>query len=514
MGEARGPLETLLTAGTAAGMTDGQLLARFVARGAGDEAAEVAFSALVRRHGPMVWGVCRRLLGDRHAAEDAFQATFLVLARRAGSVRRPDRLGPWLYGVAIRTVREATARDRRRRRQEALALARAVEAAGSAGRDGGDDDPGFAAAGREAAATVHEEVARLPRRDREAVVLCDLQGLTREEAARRLGCPPGTVGARLSRARVRLRDRLARRGLAPSAAWPVAPALPDRVAGLAASGRLRLVMGPSILAKGVLRAMIFEQLRTAALLVTAAAALGLGAAALVRPSPAAQAPGAPKPAAEGKPGPAADDRATIAALEKRLADLEKKVADLAGAGPGAPARPPGVDPDSILKVRVWFNARVERVHARPGQKVKKGDPLFGLYSIDLARAKSDLQTKYVQWQHDLRLSVLRQKLVETGAISQQLWVDTQGAEQKSRLEYKIALDNLRVFYEVPPEEIDPLIEGLSDKVPDPRAFEAVSDKARMTLRSPADGTVFSCQAGLGELVDPKTVLMEIATARP
>ena len=124
------------------------------------------------------------------------------------------------------------------------------------------------------------------------------------------------------------------------------------------------------------------------------------------------------------------------------------------------------DTNTITKVRPRFDTRVEKVHATIGQKVKKGDPLVDLYSTDLAAAKADFQTKYVQWQHDLKLYNLRQKLVETGAISQQLWVDTQNDEQKSRLDYNIARDKLSVFYEIPEEELNPLLERIRDKAAD------------------------------------------------
>src|SRR5262249_40151333 len=105
-------LQALWSAGVAAGMSDGELLDRFLARR--DHAAEVAFSALVTRHGAMVLKVCTDMLGDRHDAEDAFQATFLVLARRAGAIREPSLLGPWLYGVALRTAKKARAMRGRR----------------------------------------------------------------------------------------------------------------------------------------------------------------------------------------------------------------------------------------------------------------------------------------------------------------------------------------------------------------------------------------------------------------
>ena len=110
------PPQGLRKAEAVAEVTDGQLLARFAA--CRDDFAEIAFEALVRRHGPMVLRVCQQVLGDRHTAEDAFQATFLILARRAGSIRQPELLGHWLHGVALRTAREARMRDDRRRRRE------------------------------------------------------------------------------------------------------------------------------------------------------------------------------------------------------------------------------------------------------------------------------------------------------------------------------------------------------------------------------------------------------------
>jgi RNA polymerase sigma factor (sigma-70 family) len=191
-------------------LSDGELLTRFVA--IRDELAEIAFGVVVRRHGPMVLRVCQQVLGDRHTAEDAFQATFLILARKAGSLRRPELLGNWLHGVALRTAREARMRDVRRRRREAI----------RARDDGGEPidetgQPELPVISREEYEALHDEVSRLPERYRVPVVLCDLEGLTHNEAARRMRCPVGTISVRLSRARDRLRDRLTRRGVAPTA---------------------------------------------------------------------------------------------------------------------------------------------------------------------------------------------------------------------------------------------------------------------------------------------------------
>jgi cobalt-zinc-cadmium efflux system membrane fusion protein len=168
------------------------------------------------------------------------------------------------------------------------------------------------------------------------------------------------------------------------------------------------------------------------------------------------------------------------------------------------------DTDTIFKVRPRFDTRVESVSAKIGQKVKTGDPLVTLYSSDLAQAKTDFQSKYVQWQHDLNLYKLRQKLVETGAISQQLWVDTQNDEQKSRFDFNVALYKLNVIYEVPKEEIEPLLERVNDKSNNAAKFGSVSEMARLVLRSKTDGYVITRAVVPGNYYESTDVLMEIA----
>ena len=189
--------------------SDRQLLDRFATGGV---AAGLAFDALVRRHGPMVLGVCRQLLRDPHEAEDAFQVTFLVLARKAGSIRRPELLGHWLYGVAVRTARKAKAlaMQRPRRLGEDLTMVQVRSIVGG-GRHELQVDR------REEAEALHEEVGRLPEKYRVPIVLCYLEGLSHVEAAERLRWPVGTLSVRLMRARGLLRARLTRRGLAPTA---------------------------------------------------------------------------------------------------------------------------------------------------------------------------------------------------------------------------------------------------------------------------------------------------------
>src|SRR5262245_42678971 len=157
-------------------LTDGQLLERFLSC-----REEAAFAVLVRRHGPMVLGVCRRVLGHEQDAEDAFQATFLVLVRRAASVVPRDLVGNWLYGVARRTALKAKAAASRRQAQE-----RPLEDV--PGTERREEGPG-----PDLRPLLDQELSRLPDRYRAPVVLCDLEGRSRGEAARQLGCPEGTV---------------------------------------------------------------------------------------------------------------------------------------------------------------------------------------------------------------------------------------------------------------------------------------------------------------------------------
>jgi RNA polymerase sigma factor (sigma-70 family) len=157
---------------------------------------------LVQRHGPLVLSVCRRVLQNAHDAEDAFQATFLVLVRKADSIAKPDSLANWLYGVAFRTAKKARTTASRRRNYERQAISMCVA------------DPAPEAAWRELRTVLDEELYRLPEKYREPLVLCYLQGKTNEEAARQLGWPVGSMSARLARGRELLRDRLASRNRA------------------------------------------------------------------------------------------------------------------------------------------------------------------------------------------------------------------------------------------------------------------------------------------------------------
>ena len=184
-------------------LLDADLLTAFAAKKDAD-----AFAAIVTRHGPSVFGVCRRILGHTHDAEDAFQAVFLVLALQAAKIRPPGSVGGWLYGVAVRTANKAKVTAARRRRREMIAAAqtsRMKESSSSIEQT-------------ELCSVLDQELAKLPDALRVAVVLCDLHGKTRPEAATELHCPEGTIAARLHRGRKKLALALSRRGLAVPAA--------------------------------------------------------------------------------------------------------------------------------------------------------------------------------------------------------------------------------------------------------------------------------------------------------
>ncbi len=284
-------LQTIFHAGTLAGLSDGQLLERIADhRGAGSEEGlevESAFALLIERHGPMVLRVCRSVLGDPHEAEDAFQATFLVLLRQAGSIHKRESVGPWLHGVARRVAACARSAAARRRVHERRWFERRRDAMPSANLHDVD-----------LTQTIHTELDRLPERYRAPIVLCDLEERSLDEAARQLGWPLGTVKSRLNRGRERLRDRLVCRGVTPGvaglvlsgsaaireagAAMALSPALTQATAHLfGETGAVAVSSSASVLAvaKAMQRIILMSQMRMAAgaLIVVGVTAVGIGA---------------------------------------------------------------------------------------------------------------------------------------------------------------------------------------------------------------------------------------------
>jgi RNA polymerase sigma factor (sigma-70 family) len=256
-------VQTLFHLGSIGTWTDAQLVTKFVVDRDGSEAA---FRMLLARHGPMVMGVCRRILDDPHAAEDAFQATFMVLVKKAGTLRNSDGLTNWLYGVALRTARKARAAESRRRVVESRA-----------GLELRRPEKGNSIQ-EELRSIIDEEVHRLPERYRLPLLLCHMEGLHHEEVAERLGCPVGTVESRLFRARERLRARLIRRGLAPTAGAIVGALLPAEASAALTpliDTTIKLALGPATMIGRFAPAPVslLSALMTPATIATSAAGL-------------------------------------------------------------------------------------------------------------------------------------------------------------------------------------------------------------------------------------------------
>src|SRR5262245_36587393 len=261
-----------------AGLTDGQLLGAYIS-----SRDQTALAALVRRHGPMVWGVCRRVLRNYHDAEDAFQATFLVLVRKAASIVPRAMVANWLYGVAHQTALKArtTAAKRKERERQVTQMPEPAAAEQDLWRD--------------LQPLLDDELSRLPDKYRVVIVLCDLEDKPRKEAARQLGVPEGTVAGRLARARALLAKRLARRGVTLSGGALAAgvrsqngesAGVPTSVmsstikaASLFAAGQAAGMISVKVaaLTDGVLKAMFLTKLKTATA-VLLVMAIGIGGA--------------------------------------------------------------------------------------------------------------------------------------------------------------------------------------------------------------------------------------------
>ncbi len=294
-------LRTILTLGSIGTLNDGALLDLFETRKGVPSAADRAFETLVGRHGGMVLRVARGRLDSEEDARDAFQATFWILARKSRTIRDRDALASWLFGVANRVAARAGVEAARRRDRERRVATPVEDSTLDPARPDRDLD---------LAPTIQGEIRRLPEKYRVAVILCDLEGLSNEEAAARLACPLGTLKARLSRGRARLRTRLADRGFAPSG-WESTP--PPRplvvpVPLIQATCRMALpatsISSALSLAQGASRAMLLSSISPWA--AVASATLAAGAIAVtamtgLHSDPTSnQAPG-PAPTAASKP---------------------------------------------------------------------------------------------------------------------------------------------------------------------------------------------------------------------
>jgi cytochrome c peroxidase len=283
-------------------LSDQHLLQQF-----SDQRDEAAFGTLLRRHGPMVWDVCCGVLGNEADAEDAFQATFLVLARKAASIRKTGSVGSWLHGVAYRTALKARAQLGTRQKNEARAPARSISE---------PDDLTW----REVRQVLHEELTKLAERYRVPLVACYLEGKTQDEAAAQLGLAKSTLKERLERGRSLLRARLVRRGLGPAAvlaaaAWPAAASASVPVtlasstvkaATLFASGQAAMTVvsaNVAALTEGVLKTMVLTKLKLATAVLVGMGLVVAGAGLTRFPAPAAEPPITDKPVSTEGPKP-------------------------------------------------------------------------------------------------------------------------------------------------------------------------------------------------------------------
>ncbi|MFO0841537.1 MAG: sigma-70 family RNA polymerase sigma factor [Gemmataceae bacterium] len=365
--------------GDGAGLDDAELLGCFIERH--DEAA---LAALVKLHGPMVWGVCRRLL-SHHDAEDAFQAAFLVLVKKAASVVPREMVGNWLFGVAHRTALLARRTATRRRAREVQVMVMPDAEAVQQDR-WADVQP-----------LLDEELSRLPNIYRAVLVLCDLEGRTRKEVARQLGVPEGTVAGRLSRARAMLAKRLTERGvtlsggsLAVVLAQKVASAgVPTSVvsstikaASLYAAGQAAAtgVISAEVaaLAEGVLKSMFLTKWKIATAVVLIVVALG-GGAGLIYPTQAGEATTdkekqvltlkrADEPAGD-KDGKTAELQRRIGGLEKQVQSLTSELTALKKEVKTLTARPPAKTEINMFQLR---NTKADEVAKTLEQLFKTG----------------------------------------------------------------------------------------------------------------------------------------------
>ena len=478
-------LNRVALASVAAATSDAELLGRFV-----EQHDEAAFELLVWRHGKMVLGLCRRVLRHQQDAEDAFQATFLALARKGSGIRKRTSIGGWLYRVAYRTALAA----RRGRREQPLGdvTVRTL-------------DPASEAAGRELRRALDEEVNRLPERYRLPLILCHFTGKSNAEAARELGCPCGTLESRLARARARLRTALARRGFALAAAG-VATALTRAVASagpapvlVSATARAATLfrvgdrgVPPEILAltRKVRKIMFLTKLKVVATLLLMAG----GAALLGRPA------ADKKPAADelivGETNALRLSAATRARLDIRTAEVKRR------------ATPPrmlqligslALDPDGLAAVRARITGEVVQVKVRLGERVKRDAVLVVLWSTDVGSKKIDLVDALVQLDQDERRLKDRVRLYEQGSIP----LDTVEPARRNVASDRNAIGRaertLRTW-NVPQAEIDAVREEARQilKRGGKRDKKKEESWARSEIRAPRDGTVVERNVNVGD----------------
>jgi RNA polymerase sigma factor (sigma-70 family) len=445
--------------------SDGQLLTRFTA-----DHDEDAFAALVCRHGPMVWCVCRRMLGNEADAEDAFQATFLVLAKKGAALARQDLLGGWLHGVACRTAQSARCSDARRRaRERQVEEARRPE---SMSTPMSTENPPWT----ELRPVLDVELGRLPKKYQTAIVLCDLEGKSRREAARMLSLAEGTLSSRLARGRRLLARRLSRyapgvaggavaSALAAEAAGPaptslIASTIKAGCAFVSASPAAAGVISAraAALTEGVLKMMFLSRLKLTAGVLLAATIVCTGAGLFA----------SGMLGGEGEPAPAAalaggGDKVKAHDEDADRAPVEKK--EKGSFGRREKRRPKEFDEGERTEARLAFKLKEELAGLKPDfaalgrQKVKAAkdalDSIWELYGVGISSTKQGatlaaIVTQVIDWSNallaaELEISTTRSERL---AALERHWLLAKKAEIITESNYKAG--------RVGPQELYPL----------------------------------------------------------
>jgi RNA polymerase sigma factor (sigma-70 family) len=430
--------------------TDGQLLECFVS--CRDEAA---VAALVRRHGPMVWGVCRRVLRNHEDAEDAFQATFLVLVRRAAAISPREMVANWLYGVAHQTARKARATGAKQQAREKQVNQWPEPEA--------ESEPDL---WRDLQPLLDRELSRLPDKYRLAIVLCDLEGMSRKEAACQLGVPEGTLSSRLTTARTMLAKRLARHGLAlsggalaavlsqnlaagglpPPVTMSAIKAATAVAAGQAAGGVISAKV--AALTDGGLKTMLLKKLTTLTSVLLLVGVLGLGSMALPDGAWGAGSK-APAPQARSEDAPKKDAK-------------DNKVRDkLPGADDKSKEANPEAKPAPIKKVQALLKERLailKEMQNRAAKLYQTGQGSKGeLLQINLRVLKAELELCATDKEqiavHEKIVAVLKAIEQQVGELAKQRAADagTLLEARLNRVEGEIALERARAK-SVPPSK--------------------------------------------------------------
>jgi RNA polymerase sigma factor (sigma-70 family) len=466
----------LFNAGTTTGLSDRDLLERFLYQD--HDTSEFAFKTLVDRHGAMVFRVCNQGLRDPHAAEDAFQVTFLVLARQARSIRKQDELASWLFGVACRAAARIRMMEARRQHYERRgAIARANAKPGAA--DTSEPEP-----------ELHTEIARLPEKYRVPIVLCYFEGLTHEQAAEKLSWPTGTVKTRLARAREQLRRRLEGRGWKHAVLIPAEHLRPPEItevpklllesttrAAIAISGGASAagVIGSRVrlITNGVLRAMQFHALKITMISLFGVAAIGLGAIALARQAPEkrrSDPQAAPVSSLESEPAPQA--------VLNLIGRTDKPV-------------------ERLREIKPFFDCRVEKVLVGRGSKVKKGDPVLEVFSIELAKHKDRFLDDESKWRTaKAALNRITESIDRSKPPTDEILTASKQVRSLSRI-----MDSSRGLLQTC---------GLSEKEIANISKVDYVQKAKLTIRSSDAGIVVKRDAVLGNYYTSNDVLLAIA----